>query len=314
MYNFKAFLEELAESSNINFNLKDVKGKILYENPNNKIDESSCVNFPVNIFKDKFILILEKKYEVCASLLKYTIESRYREFFFAKNKLLSDIIEGKEISSKEEEDSLPFLTSGAYMMIIDVDGSKYDTLGIISEIYKDEDIFVSLYHDYIILIGNFENVEEHVQSIKEAITSDLYCKCHIAFSKPFCSKDDIKDVYLKTKESLVIGRRYILREDVFSYNKTLFVKIVHNLSSEMKDELKNDFKDIFNSFDSDMISTIEEFTDCDLNISDAAKKLYIHRNTLIYRLDKIYKESGFDIRKFKEAAVFIIAFLVWKNE
>nr|WP_241393066.1 helix-turn-helix domain-containing protein [Clostridium tetanomorphum] len=69
----------------------------------------------------------------------------------------------------------------------------------------------------------------------------------------------------------------------------------------------------FDHFDGEIITTIEEFIKSDLNISDAAKKLFIHRNTLIYRLDKIYKETGFDIRNFKEASVFIIAFLVWKE-
>jgi len=68
-----------------------------------------------------------------------------------------------------------------------------------------------------------------------------------------------------------------------------------------------------NDFDSEMINTIEEFVNCGLNISNAAKKLYVHRNTLIYRLDKIYKETNFDIRNFKDATVFAIAFLIWKE-
>lgn len=81
----------------------------------------------------------------------------------------------------------------------------------------------------------------------------------------------------------------------------------------MSKQIFDKFKDKFNSFDNEMIITIEEFINCDLNISDAARKLYIHRNTLIYRLDKINKETGFDIRNFREAAVFIIAFLIWKE-
>ena len=62
-----------------------------------------------------------------------------------------------------------------------------------------------------------------------------------------------------------------------------------------------------------MLNTIEEFISCDLNISEAAKNLYIHRNTLIYRLDKIAKDTGYDIRNFRQAATFTIAFLIWKE-
>jgi DNA-binding PucR family transcriptional regulator len=88
---------------------------------------------------------------------------------------------------------------------------------------------------------------------------------------------------------------------------------VYSLDPKFKNEFLDSFKSKFNTFDSEIIFTIEEFVDCGLNISDAAKKLYIHRNTLIYRLDKIKKETGFDIRNFKEATVFIIGFLIWKE-
>lgn len=94
----------------------------------------------------------------------------------------------------------------------------------------------------------------------------------------------------------------------------LFEKIVLNINKEIKDELLLKLKDKFDLFDKEIIDTIDEFVNSGLNISDAARKLYIHRNTLIYRLDKINKETGFDIRNFKEATVFVIAFLIWKEK
>lgn len=67
------------------------------------------------------------------------------------------------------------------------------------------------------------------------------------------------------------------------------------------------------SFDNEIVNTIEQFFNNDLNISETAKNLYVHRNTLIYRLDKISRETGYDIRNFKEAALFLITFLIWKE-
>ena len=66
--------------------------------------------------------------------------------------------------------------------------------------------------------------------------------------------------------------------------------------------------------DEDIIKTIETFMKLDLNLSEAAKQLYVHRNTLIYRLDKIQKYTGCDIRKFNDACLFKIAFYVWKQK
>ena len=63
-----------------------------------------------------------------------------------------------------------------------------------------------------------------------------------------------------------------------------------------------------------MIRTIEIYFKCGLNLSDAAKELYIHRNTLIYRLDKIQKCTSYDIREFNNAVLFKIVFFIWKQQ
>jgi DNA-binding PucR family transcriptional regulator len=141
----------------------------------------------------------------------------------------------------------------------------------------------------------------------------LYCKCYVSYGSIIYNVKDIKKAYEESKECITLSRSFGIKEDIFFYDKILFEKIVYNITPPVKQELLVRFKEKFNSFDSELINTIEEFVNCDLNISDAARKLYVHRNTLIYRLDKITKETGFDIRNFKEAAVFIIAFLVWKE-
>ena len=68
------------------------------------------------------------------------------------------------------------------------------------------------------------------------------------------------------------------------------------------------------TFDNEMIRTIEVFFRCGLNLSDAAKELYIHRNTLIYRLDKIEKYTAYDIRNFNNAVLFKVVFFIWKEK
>lgn len=63
-----------------------------------------------------------------------------------------------------------------------------------------------------------------------------------------------------------------------------------------------------------MIKTIDMFFKCGLNLSEASKELYIHRNTLIYRIEKIQKNIGFDIRNFNEAVIFKTIYSIWKEE
>ena len=77
----------------------------------------------------------------------------------------------------------------------------------------------------------------------------------------------------------------------------------------MKNKIVNDFKSKIAKLDNEMIRTIEVFFKCGLNLSESAKELYIHRNTLIYRLDKIQKVTSYDIREFNNAMIFKIIFL-----
>ena len=66
-------------------------------------------------------------------------------------------------------------------------------------------------------------------------------------------------------------------------------------------------------FDEETLTTVNAFFDNDLNISETARKLYIHRNTLGYRLDKIDRTTGLDIKKFDDALTFKIAMMVSKH-
>ncbi len=74
------------------------------------------------------------------------------------------------------------------------------------------------------------------------------------------------------------------------------------------------FNEGFERLDNDIIQSIDVFFELNLNLSEASKKLYVHRNTLIYRLDKIQKCTSYDIRKFNEAVIFKVAFAIWKQK
>ena len=103
--------------------------------------------------------------------------------------------------------------------------------------------------------------------------------------------------------------------NVYSFKEFIFVKIIQDLPKhklvEYLELLTDDVaKEVFS--DKDMISTAEEFLESSLNVSETARKLYLHRNTLIYRLDKIEKETGLNIRKFSDAITFRLITVLYK--
>lgn len=312
MYNFRSYLQDLSETTGISFKLIGEDGTVYYES-NAELKDSEILQFDVTLGKQKAEVKTDNKYEICKSLLKYSIENKYRELFSMREQSLVDILEGKEVGIDRLDKNFSFLSKGCILFLVSVDGSRYEALNIIKQLYNEQDVITMIYGDNIIVIGSFDEVLEHAESIKESIVSDLYCKCFVSFGEAVYSGEGIKKAFQESKECMTLGRKFDIKGEIYDYTKMLFEKIVYNIDTKVKKELLDKFKDKFSIFDNEMINTIEEFVNCGLNISDASRKLYIHRNTLIYRLDKIYKDTGYDIREFKQATVFIIAFLVWKE-
>ncbi|MBL4936456.1 helix-turn-helix domain-containing protein [Clostridium sp. YIM B02515] len=312
MYSFQSFLQDLNLNTGVRFNLKLEDGELFYSSIKNAAS-SDIVSSIITLGNSRVTLEIPKQFENCTSLLKYTIENKYREFFSMREQSLIEILEGKEVVSDKIGKALPFLSKGCTFFIINVDGSRYEALNIIRQLYTEDEVVSFVYDDNIVVMGVFEEINDHAKSMRESIVSDLYCRCYVSYGNIIFNAKDIKNAYTQAKECLILSKNFGIKEEIFYYDKMLFEKIVYNISVEVKGELLSRFKEKFNLFDSELINTIEEFVNCGLNISDAARKLYVHRNTLIYRLDKITKETGFDIRNFKEATVFIIAFLIWKE-
>lgn len=313
MYNFQDFLQDLSLNTGLKFNVILEDGNLLYEGLKNT-ENLETVYISLKLENLKGSLELPKSSEGCGALLKYTIESKYNDFFSMREQSLIEILEGKDVSADYAEKDFPFLLNGCTLFLVNVDGNKFEALNVIRQLYSEEEAVSFIYKNRIIVLGAFDEVLEHAESIKESIVSDLYCKCIISYGNLIYSIKDLKTAYDEAKECFVLGKKFQIKEELFFYNKMLFEKIVLNINDEVKHELLSIFKDKFDLFDNEIISTIDEFINSGLNISEAARKLYVHRNTLIYRLDKITKETGFDIRNFKEATVFVIAFLIWKEK
>jgi sugar diacid utilization regulator len=312
MDSFRCFLQDLNKSTGIRFALIiDSENKF---NMDLDVEDSEAIIFNIELRHKEAKLYLLEEYKSNFVILKYVISKKYNELFDNREQAIIDILEGKDTDIDDAQKGLCFPTRGSSIFIVNVSGNKQEALEIIRQLYLEQNIISFIYGDDILIMGMFDEIEDHARSLRESIISDLYCKCYVGYGNLIHNINDIVRSYNEAKESLVLGRIFYSVDEIFSYNKLLFEKIVFNIDIEIKQELMNKFKSKFDNFDIEMINTIEEFVNSGLNISDAARKLYVHRNTLIYRLDKIKKETGFDIREFREVTVFIIAFLVWKEK
>ena len=124
---------------------------------------------------------------------------------------------------------------------------------------------------------------------------------------------EITDSYQEAKMALEVGRVFFFKEPTISYGKLGIGRLIHQLPMSLcdmfiKEVFGNQIPEILD--DEESMSTIMNFFSNNLNISETARQLYVHRNTLVYRLERIEKAIGLDIRKFDDAMTFRIAVMV----
>ena len=119
---------------------------------------------------------------------------------------------------------------------------------------------------------------------------------------------DLRNSYLEAVRALDIGVRFHRNENVFAYADLTLERIVDSIPAEQKKEILQTFYGAGSEkrLSDEMVETVRVFFRNDLNLTAASKQLYIHRNTLNYRLDKIKKDFGLDLRSFSDAVVFRI--------
>ena len=126
-----------------------------------------------------------------------------------------------------------------------------------------------------------------------------------------CECDDLSDIRRSCNEgndAIDTGIRFHKQDHIFVYSKQTLERIVSSIPEEKKELILSNFfgSKIENRLTEEMLETVRVFFHNDLNLTAASKQLYIHRNTLNYRLDKIRKDFGLDLRSFRDAVIFLV--------
>ena len=127
--------------------------------------------------------------------------------------------------------------------------------------------------------------------------------------------DELRDVSRSYKEASValeVGRVFYAEKNILAYDRLGIGRLIHQLPGSLCEMfLKEVFEgDAVDLFEEDELTTVYTFFDNNLNISETSRQLYVHRNTLVYRLEKIQKRTGLDVRVFDDALTFKIAMMV----
>ena len=137
---------------------------------------------------------------------------------------------------------------------------------------------------------------------------------HIAYGTMVNDIKEVSKSYKEAKLALDVGKIFFSEKDIVAYTTLGIGRLIYQLPLPL---CKMFIKEIFEAkspddFDEETLTTINKFFENSLNVSETSRQLYIHRNTLVYRLDKLQKSTGLDLRVFEDAITFKIALMVVK--
>ncbi|NFR86482.1 MULTISPECIES: helix-turn-helix domain-containing protein [unclassified Clostridium] len=310
MYGLVEYLNELYKKCEIPFELC-IDNKVAFKTNPFLYTDKEIIEARFNINNKICILRTYSNFKDSLKLIKFCIENRCKDEYDVRENTIISLLKNEYVSSDKLNDIM-FELNEVYLISINLEEKISETIDILKTIYIDTEVSILEYNEYIILLGTFEDIEDHISSITETIHNNLYKRCYISYYE-VKDYNNISSLYKEGIYKINLAKKYNISNRIFNEKNLLFESIVDSLSEEKKVKILSKFNDGFNKLDDDTINTIEVFFNCDLNLSESAKNLYVHRNTLIYRLDKIKKCTSYDIRNFNEAILFKIAFFVWKE-
>ncbi|MCR4999926.1 MAG: helix-turn-helix domain-containing protein [Lachnospiraceae bacterium] len=194
-----------------------------------------------------------------------------------------------------------------------------DSLSILSSMFAPDAIhLIHMDETNVVLIRELkadlpeEQLYEMVASTSDMLGTEAMISARIAFDRCVCDPILLPEIYQHCYLALEIGSLFFASETILSYSRLGLEKLIYQLPPQAcKEFLQDHFKDFdFKELDNESRSTIQAFLDNGLSLAETSRALYVHRNTLIYRIDKFEKQTGLDIRKFDDAMICKIGLLI----
>ncbi len=223
---------------------------------------------------------------------------------------------GSELEALSHEHQMPQDMERAVMLfhIVQTENeSAYDLLRDITPL-QDKDVLLNMDRHTVVLIKEMSDVDtlddlkQFAQALQETLMGETAHQMTVGIGKARRTLDELRESYNEAKRAIEVGRIFKPEESIYMYSHLILERFLMELPPDISAYYHGLLFNRKNQrlFNDEMLYTIEMFFKKDLNLSDTARQLYIHRNTLVYRLDKVQRQTGLDLRSFDDAITFKI--------
>ena len=252
---------------------------------------------------------------------KNNYEEKHNKAAFVKNIISDNILPGDVYVRAKE---LHFVTDEVRSVILVRQSESTDgaAVEVVQRLFPDKqnDFVININESDIAVIKAVPHAEDSEEArraalqIEKALRDELGLKCVIGISTNAHHLRELADRYKEAQVAIDVGKVFEEGKTVICYESLGLGRIIYQLPTTLCEMFLNEVfkKNPIETLDEDTLETINKFFENNLNVSETSRKLYVHRNTLVYRLEKIKKLTGLDLREFDHAIVFKVAMMVKK--
>ena len=248
-------------------------------------------------------------------------EEKHDRGTFVKNIIMDNILPG-DIYIRAKE--LHFATDAprAVFLIRQIGHGDVATVDVLSGLFPDklQDFILSINETDIAVVKQIsgstteEDLEKMALSIEETLKNELSIKTVIGIGTVSDHLRELADSYKEAQTAIDVGKVFDTEKSIINYEKLGIGRLIYQLPTTLCEIFLSEVfkKNSIDSLDQETLFTINKFFENNLNVSETSRKLFVHRNTLVYRLEKIKKLTGLDLREFDHAIIFKVALMVRK--
>ncbi|MFV0528527.1 MAG: PucR family transcriptional regulator [Lachnospiraceae bacterium] len=241
-----------------------------------------------------------------------------------KNSYMQNILQNRysaaEIYTNAKKLRIEHAAERAVLLIESTPRTEADSIKAVKSLLSSRtgDYVTSFEDGYIVVVrelqtpNTYEDLANTAQILVELLNTEVMVTARVAYSAVSKELSDLPTAYVQARTALEVGAIFYPDQNTFGFQNLGIGHLIYQLPPETCQRfLAETFKDAsLDSLDAEMLTTIRIFFQNNLNLSETSRQLYVHRNTLVYRFEKIQKKFGLDIRTFSDALTFQIALMV----
>ena len=253
--------------------------------------------------------------------IKQYHDEKFDKANFIKNVVLDNILPG-DIYIKSRELHFGNDVPRVVFLIRQQEPADVAAIDVVTGMFPDKqkDFVLHISEGDIVVVKEVKAGSESKElvklasSIEETLMSELSVKCLIGIGSVSSQMKDIAKSFKEATTAIEVGAVFDTEKNIISFENLGIGRLIYQLPITLCEMFLSEVfkKGSIDSLDQETLFTIQKFFENNLNVSETSRKLFVHRNTLVYRLEKIKKLTGLDLREFDHAIVFKVALMVRK--